>query len=99
MTTLNRRKVIQDRYVTDDIFQRLLYMVCTKLQDKEITQHAIIQAALPCKLSNGTIARIINELIPSAKATRGSVASQIRLINKPKNNPVDELLILIEENM
>lgn len=90
MATLERRKTIKDEMITDTIFDKLLYTVCNKLLDSEITQRKIINTSLELNLSNQTIARLINELIPTAKATKGSVASQLRAIKKSKSK--DELL-------
>lgn len=97
-----RRKVLKDSYVTDEVLQRILYAICVKLEDVELNQQAIISKGIEYGLCNKTIARIINNLIPEANATGGSVAQQIINMNKKKNatsNMVNELLKKIEEDM
>lgn len=93
-----RRKTISDNLITDNVYQNLLGYTFFKLQDMEVTQINIIKTLLPKNISNATIARIINDIILEAKATKGSVASQIRSMNK-QSTEVDELLADIEKEM
>ena len=93
-----RRKTISDNLITDSVYENLLGYTFFKLQDMEVTQINIIKTLLPKNISNTTIARIINDIILEAKATKGSVASQIRSMNK-QSTEVDELLADIEKEM
>lgn len=93
-----RRKTISDNLITDNVYQNLLGYTFFKLQDTEVTQANIIKTLLPKNISNATIARIINDIILEARATKGSVASQIRSMNK-QSTEVDELLADIEKEM
>lgn len=93
-----RRKTISDNLITDNVYENLLGYTFFKLQDTEVTQANIIKTLLPKNISNATIARIINDIIMEAKATKGSVASQIRSMNK-QHTEVDELLADIEKEI
>lgn len=93
-----RRKTISDNLITDNVYENLLGYTFFKLQDQEVTQINIIKTLLPKNISNTTIARVINDIILEAKATKGSVASQIRSMNK-QSTEVDELLADIEKEM
>lgn len=93
-----RRKTISDNLITDNVYENLLGYTFFKLQDMEVTQMNIIKTLLPKNISNATIARIINDIILEARATKGSVASQIRSMNK-QSTEVDELLADIEKEM
>lgn len=96
----SRRRTINDNEITEEIFSR----ITDKLIDKfltsgdELSQHNIIKALLPLKLSNNMIARIIKFLLPDSNPTSGSVASQIRAMSK-KSNQTQELLDLIEKEL
>lgn len=96
----SRRRTINDNEITEEIFSR----ITDKLIDKfltsgdELSQHNIIKALLPLKLSNNIIARIIKFLLPDSNPTSGSVASQIRAMNK-KSIQTQELLDLIEKEL
>lgn len=87
-----RRQTISDNLITADILQKLIEYTLNNVQDvMDFSQVEIVKLLLPKKLSNITIARIINELLPQAHATKGSVASLIRHI-KSKDSLLDELL-------
>jgi hypothetical protein len=90
-----RRKVIPDTMITSAIYEKLMYKVCATLEDKEITQHNIMDILIPLKISNATIARVVNDLIPTARATAGSIASQIKARNS-SNDMINELLKNLE---
>lgn len=96
------REVIDDRKITDDVYEQLFGYTCFKLQDKKITQKDIVKLLLPKKISNRTIARIINDIIPEAKATKGSVASIITYLKKKtkKDKSITDMLLReIEKDM
>lgn len=93
-----RRKVINDSLITQEIYDKLINKIFIELQDKEVTQSNIIDVLLPLNICNQTIARVVNDLIPTAKATGGSIASMIRYKMKPKKNDLlDELMNELEE--
>lgn len=88
-----RRRTIPDSSITEEIYFKLLSKIMS--QDIELTQKNITETLVPLKISNNTIARVINDLIPGAKATAGSVA--IILNNKrKKSNMIDELMRQLE---
>lgn len=94
-----RRKVIKDNMITQDIYDKLIGKLFIELQDKDVTQSNIIDVLIPLNISNQTIARIVNDVIPNAKATGGSIASMIRF-KKTKNNDdtlLNELVSKLEE--
>lgn len=93
-----RRKTISDNLITSEVYDKLLGYTCAQLEDVDITQRNIINILLPMKISNATIARLINDLIPEAKATAGSVASQIRFINKSSSD-LDELVSMLDKEL
>jgi hypothetical protein len=92
---VKKKKVIQDRFITDELFNKLLFKAAEQLQDKQFKQIDIYNALQKYSLSNKTIARIINELIPTAHATQGSVTSLVWNYNK--NNPKDKYSKELEE--
>lgn len=98
MTTLGKRRVIPDKIINEELYAKALYNLCSKLErdNIEVTQHNIIKILLPMKFSNTMIAIFINDLIPEANATRGSVATQINYL-KRKRNETEMLLDEIEK--
>ena len=98
MAALSKRKIISDKMINEELYAKALYSLCSKLErDKiEVTQHNIIKILLPMKFSNTMIALFINDLIPEANATRGSVATQINYL-KRKRNETEMLLEEIEK--
>ena len=99
-----KRKVVNDSLITPQIFGMLTTKVYTNVEDiYHITQREVIEILRPLKISNKTIARVINEVIPDAKATQGSVASMIRFIDKQKTNGqnalVNELIRELTEDL
>ncbi len=98
MTTLGKRRVIPDKIINEELYAKALYNLCSKLErdNIEVTQHNIIKILLPMKFSNTMIAIFINDLIPEANATRGSVATQINYL-KRKRNATEMLLDEIEK--
>ena len=98
MATLGKRRVISDSMINEELYAKALYNLCSKLErdNIEVTQHNIIKILLPMKFSNTMIAIFINDLIPEANATRGSVATQINYL-KRKRNATEMLLGEIEK--
>ena len=90
-----KRKIIMDRDITPAIFEKLKKKC---VQDSyTLSQKSIIEILYPLGISNVTISRVINELLPEAKSTQGSVASMIRFIknqysSKQMANELDRLL-------
>ena len=95
-----RRKTINDSEITNKVYNKIIEKLMDKFLEsgEELSQHNIIKALLPLKLSNNMIARIIKEFLPSTNPTAGSVASQIRILNR-KGNQEQELLDLIEKEL
>ena len=100
MTGTTRRKTISDDEITKEILDIIMGKMFEKFTKEEIelTQQNIIKTLLPLKLSNKMIARVIKELIPDSNPSAGSVAIQIRNINK-KRNTTQQLLDLIEKEL
>ena len=98
MAALGKRRVIPDKIIDEELYAKALYNLCSKLErdNIEVTQHNIIKILLPMKFSNTMIAIFINDLIPEANATRGSVATQINYL-KRKRNATEMLLDEIEK--
>lgn len=92
MFNTTRRETISDSLITNDIFLKLLNFVLSKANDVDnLSQTEIVNILLPKKISNVTMAKVINALLPDAQATKGSIASLIRHI-KSKDTLIDELL-------
>ena len=100
MAGTTRRKTIADNEITKEILDIIMGKVFEKFTEEEIelSQQNIIKTLLPLKLSNKMIAKIIKELIPNSNPSAGSVAIQIRNIDK-KRNTTQQLLDLIEKEL
>ena len=100
MTGVTRRKTIADSEITKEVLDVIMGKMFEKFTKEEIelTQQNIIKTLLPLKLSNKMIAKVIKELIPDSNPSSGSVAIQIRNINKKKNT-TQQLLDLIEREL
>ena len=100
MTEVTRRKTISDDEITKEILDKIMNKMFEKFtrEELELTQQNIIKTLLPLKLSNNMIAKIIKEFIPDSNPSAGSVAIQIRNINK-KKNITQQLLDLIEKEL
>lgn len=100
MTGVTRRKTIADSEITKEVLDVIMGKMFEKFikEEIELTQQNIIKTLLPLKLSNKMIARVIKELIPDSNPSAGSVAIQIRNINKKKNT-TQQLLDLIEKEL
>lgn len=92
-----RRKTISDELINKDILTKLVNKVFNNAKDVyNINQTEIVRILLGYSVGNKTIARVINEVIPTAKATPGSVASLVKYIRNG-NNLLDELLQELDE--
>lgn len=100
MTENTRRKTIADNEITKEILDIIMGKMFEKFTREEIklNQQNIIKTLLPLKLSNNIIAKVIKEFIPDSNPSAGSVAIQIRNINK-KENTMKQLLDLIEKEL
>ena len=100
MTGVTRRKTIADSEITKEVLDVIMGKMFEKFTKEEIelTQQNIIKTLLPLKLSNKMIAKVIKELIPDSNPSAGSIAIQIRNINKKKNT-TQQLLDLIEREL
>ena len=100
MTEITRRKTISDDEITKEILDKIMNKMFEKFtrEELELTQQNIIKTLLPLKLSNNMIAKIIKEFIPDSNPSAGSVAIQLRNINK-KRNTTQQLLDLIEKEL
>ena len=100
MTETTRRKTISDGEITKEILDKIMNKMFEKFtrEELELTQQNIIKTLLPLKLSNNMIAKVIKEFIPNANPSAGSVAIQIRNINKKKNT-TQQLLDLVEKEL
>jgi len=93
-------KVIRDSMITDEIFDKLIGKVYIELADKEVTQMNIYNVLHPLKISNTTIAKVINLLIPNASATANSIQSLLTSKKKQRSNPmIDELLSELDKEL
>lgn len=98
MSNTLRRETISDNLITEQIFYKLLNYTLANVKDQDnISQVEVVNLLLPKKISNLTISKVVNVLIPNAKATAGSIASLVRHI-KNKHNLIDELLQDIGED-
>ena len=100
MTEITRRKTKTDNEVTKEILDKIMNKMFEKFtrEELELTQQNIIKTLLPLKLSNNMVAKIIKEFIPNSNPSAGSVAIQIRNINK-KRSTTQQLLDLIEKEL
>lgn len=100
MTGVIRRKTIADDEITKEILDIIMGKMFEKFtrEEIELTQQNIIKTLLPLKLSNKMIAKVIKDLLPNSNPSAGSVAIQIRNINKKKNT-TQQLLDLIEKEL
>ena len=87
-----RRKTIKDKYITTEIFIKLV----NKCSTLHATRKEIVSKLMDIGISNNIMAQVINAVIPDAKATSNSVAAIVNSIRK-ENKKVDELLQDIEE--
>lgn len=100
MEIKTRRKTFNDWEVSKETYDLILSKVFEKFtrEELELSQQNIIKVLLPLKLSNNMIAKVIKDILPDTNPTAGSIASQIRIMNK-KGNQEQELLNLIEKEL
>lgn len=100
METKTRRKTFNDWEVSKETYDLILSKVFEKFtrEELELSQQNIIKVLLPLRLSNNMIAKVIKDILPDTNPTAGSIASQIRIMNK-KGNQEQELLNLIEKEL
>lgn len=83
MVMITRRQTIPDDMITEETFGKIIEKFLMERDDiQDIAQKDVVEFSLPLKLSNKTIARLINALIDGANATAGSVNQLIRFKNK-----------------
>lgn len=99
-TIKTRRKTFNDWEISKKAYDIILSKVFEKFtrEEIELSQQNIIKILLPLRLSNNMIAKVIKDILPDTNPTAGSVASQIRIINR-KGNQEQELLDLIEKRL
>lgn len=97
----SKRRVIPDKQITPRLFDLLLAKVYYSSPNPEdISQADIINILYEKNISNETMAKVINYMIPTAKATQGSVASMIRFLRmKEKNTLAEELTQELEKEL
>lgn len=95
-----RRKTFNDWEISKKAYDIILSKVFEKFtrEEIELSQQNIIKILLPLRLSNNMIAKVIKDILPDTNPTAGSVASQIRIMNR-KGNQEQELLDLIEKRL
>ena len=100
MEIKTRRKTFNDWEISKETYELILAKVFDKFtrDEIELSQQNIIKTLLPLKLSNNMIAKVIKDILPDTSPTAGSVASQIRIINR-KGNQERQLLDLIEKEL
>lgn len=100
MEIKTRRKTFNDWEVSKETYDLILSKVFEKFtrEELELSQQNIIKVLLPLRLSNNMIAKVIKDILPDTNPTAGSIASQIRIMNK-KGNQEQELLNLIEKEL
>lgn len=100
MEIKTRRKTFNDYEISKKTYELILSKVFDKFtkEELELSQQNIIKVLLPLRLSNNMIAKVIKDILPDSNPTAGSVASQIRIMNR-KGNQEQELLSLIEKEL
>lgn len=96
-----KRKVIFDKDISPAMFEKIKTKCTNGIAHRPLTQKDIIEFLYPLKLSNVTIAKVVNDLVEGANATQGSIASMIRFLKQSKKS-VDmakELEKLLEEDL
>ena len=96
---MTRRKTISDALITDDAIVSIVNMVFSKVDNpNNITQKDVVKLLLKTKLSNKTMARVVNLILPNSKATEGSIASLVKYIRN-QDIDMDALLSEIEKDI
>lgn len=92
MLTKGRRQTISDNLITPEIQEKIAIKLYEQVEDVyNISQIELVKLMLDMKLANETMAKIVNKMLPSAHATKGSIASLIKHIRNG-NNLLNELL-------
>lgn len=97
-----KRKVIPDKLITPQVFDLLVTKVYSSVDNiYQIKQKDIIEVLKPMHISNKTMARVINTMVPYARATQGSVASMMKFLERTSKEGqrqlVDALVKELEE--
>lgn len=97
-----KRKVIPDKLITPQVFDLLVTKVYSSVDNiYQIKQKDIIEVLKPMHISNKTMARVINAMVPYARATQGSVASMMKFLERTSKEGqrqlVDALVKELEE--
>lgn len=94
-----KRKIVEDKLITPQIFDMLVTKIYTDVENiYAIKQKDVINILKPLHISNKTIARVINTVVPYAKATQGSVASMIRFLDTNSKSGQQQMVnMLIKE--
>lgn len=92
MMTKSRRQTISDNLITPEIQEKIAIKLYEQVEDVyNVSQIELVKLMLDMKLANETMAKIVNKMLPSAHATKGSIASLIKHIRNG-NNLLNELL-------
>lgn len=87
-TKPNRKQVVPDALVSDDMINDIVDMVTGKLEDVyNPSQKEIVSILMNTRLTYQTIARVVKVFLPAAAPTAGSIRS---LVNHIKTQ--DEIL-------
>lgn len=79
-TEMTKTKVL-DSLITEETLDKIVSLVYDMVPDVfNYKQKDIVKALMNTNLSYATIARVVNKMLPSSKATRGSIAQMVRLI-------------------
>ena len=96
-TANKRRQVIRDDMITDEMFEKIAMKVLDSFENPfEARQIDIVNKLTTLGLSNTTIAKVVNYILPKAQATQGSIASLINA-NKQQKKLLDELMQQLEK--
>ena len=98
-TNANKRQTISDEFVTDEMVTTIVNMVYGKVDNVfDVSKKDVIKILMKTKLSNATIARVVNQIFPGAQCTKGSVASMIKHI-RTQESIIDNLLSEVERDI
>ena len=65
---------IKEKHLTQEVLKKTVCDIYNINKDNQITQYGIYKILRPRNYTNGAIAKVINYLIPDARATGNSVA-------------------------
>lgn len=93
-----RRKTISDELITKEVATKIINKVFFEVKDVyNINQIEVVSILLKFNLSNKTIAKLVNEIIPTAHATQGSIASLIKYIRN-EDKLLEDLMKQLDED-